>query len=279
MASPKLSVFTLHSRHWRENRYVYPVISRRSKGLSIGVNLNPDRVCNFNCVYCCVDRTTPSAVRDVDFDVLAGELDRMLGWAASGEIYGVEPISAAPQPLRRLNDVAFSGDGEPTSCGRFEDACRLAADLLAKHRLRDAKIVLITNATLLHRPAVARALEYLDAHNGEIWAKLDAGTEEFYRHVERTSIPLRRVLENIASAGQRRPIVIQSLFMRLDGKGPGGGEISAYVDRLGELVAQGCQIKLVQVYTLARKAMTVVDAVAAKVRDAGMNVETFYGPQ
>src|SRR5437660_9313353 len=70
----KLALFTQHSRHWRENRYVYPVISRRSKGLSIGVNLNPDTVCNFDCVYCCVDRTATPMVREVDLDLLAEEL-------------------------------------------------------------------------------------------------------------------------------------------------------------------------------------------------------------
>ncbi len=60
MAKHKTTLFTQHSRSWQSNRYVYPVISRRSKGLSIGVNLNPDKVCNFDCVYCCVDRTHPT---------------------------------------------------------------------------------------------------------------------------------------------------------------------------------------------------------------------------
>jgi wyosine [tRNA(Phe)-imidazoG37] synthetase (radical SAM superfamily) len=287
MASTKLNVFTQHSRHWHDNRYVYPVISRRSKGLSIGVNLNPDKVCNFDCVYCCVDRTVPPAVRKVDLDSLRDELDRMLGWEASGEIYQVEPINAAPPELRRLNDIAFSGDGEPTSYPRFEDACRITAELLEKHGLGSAKIVVITNATLLDRPAVAKAMEYLDGHNGEIWAKLDAGTEAYYRTVERTSIPLARVLANIAAAGRVRPIVIQSLFMQIRGIGPDDAEISAYVERLKELIAQGCKIKLVQVYTVARGTAEAyvsplpngqLDSIAARVRAAGLAVEAYYGP-
>ena len=49
MSGTTINLFTLHSRNWQTNRYVYPVISRRSKGLSIGVNLNPDKVCNFDC--------------------------------------------------------------------------------------------------------------------------------------------------------------------------------------------------------------------------------------
>src|SRR5688572_3296136 len=141
-----LPLFTRHSRSWQSNRYVYPVISRRSKGLSIGVNLNPDKVCNFDCIYCCVDRREPVAreYRDVDMCILATELDHMLSLAATGEIFQLPPFDQAPPALRRLNDVAFSGDGEPTSFPRFADACRLASDLLAGHQRPDVKIVVIT---------------------------------------------------------------------------------------------------------------------------------------
>jgi wyosine [tRNA(Phe)-imidazoG37] synthetase (radical SAM superfamily) len=284
----KLNLFTQHSRHWEKNKYVYPVISRRSKGLSIGVNLNPDKVCNFDCVYCCVDRTAPAAIKDVDMAVLREELDQLIAMAGSGEIFRHGPFDQTPEKLRRLNDVAFSGDGEPTSFAEFPAACAMAVELLEKHGRRDVKIVTITNATLLHRPKVAEALALLDQHNGEIWAKLDAGTEEYYRLIERTSIPLARVLENILAAGKVRPIVIQSLFMRVNGVGPEDAEISEYVSRLRELVAGGCQIKLVQIYTVARTTAEAyvtplsdeeVDGIAERVRgETGLNVEQYYGP-
>src|SRR3954451_20002116 len=239
-------LFTQHSRSWRDNRYVYPVISRRSKGLSIGVNLNPDKVCNFDCVYCCVDRTVPPTLRDVDLDVLREELAHLIELARTGELFAQPPFDQTPSHLRRLNDIAFSGDGEPTSYKEFRAACELSAGLLQQACLSDqVKLVVITNATLFHRPAVADALRFLDAHNGEIWAKLDAGTESYYRLVERTSIPLQRVLDNIAIAGRVRPIVIQSLFMHINGAPPDDAEITAYVRRLRELVSVGCQIKLV----------------------------------
>src|SRR5207253_10281927 len=115
MTTPKLKLYTEHARTWQANRYVYPVISRRSQGLSIGVNLNPDKVCNFDCIYCCVDRSEPPVVREVDLAVLRDELDHALTLADSGEIFQVPPLDQTPPPLRRLNDVAFSGDGEPTS--------------------------------------------------------------------------------------------------------------------------------------------------------------------
>lgn len=284
----KLQLFTLHSRSWQANRYVYPVISRRSKGLSVGVNLNPDKVCNFDCIYCCVDRTVPATVIEVDMDVLRDELRHMLQLVASGEIWTQPPFDRTPGHLKRLNDVAFSGDGEPTSFPQFAEACELAASELAACGLAaTTKIVVITNATLLRRPVVERALSFLDHHNGEIWAKLDAGTEDYYRHVERTSIPLSRVLDNIAAAGQVRPIVIQSLFMNVNGEPPPDPEIDAYITRLRELIDRGCRIKLVQVYTVARGTAEAyvtplddaqVDAIAARVCALGIDAEAYYGP-
>ncbi|MCH8853818.1 MAG: radical SAM protein, partial [Planctomycetes bacterium] len=72
------NIYADHSRNWKENRYVYPVISRRSHGLSIGVNLNPDKACNFDCVYCQVDRAVPGKFRSVDLNVLRIELEHMI---------------------------------------------------------------------------------------------------------------------------------------------------------------------------------------------------------
>ena len=62
-----------HRRVWRDFDYCYPVISRRSRGVSLGVNLNPDKVCNFDCVYCEVDRLTPAKRKDLDLDLLDKE--------------------------------------------------------------------------------------------------------------------------------------------------------------------------------------------------------------
>src|SRR6478736_6133962 len=60
------------------NRFVYAVISQRAHGLSIGINLNPDKCCNFDCAYCEVNRDLPGRDVVVDLDVLAAELDNLL---------------------------------------------------------------------------------------------------------------------------------------------------------------------------------------------------------
>ncbi|MCC6424204.1 MAG: radical SAM protein [Phycisphaerales bacterium] len=287
MATDKLKLYTQHSRTWQTNRYVYPVISRRSKGLSIGVNLNPDKVCNFDCIYCCVDRTVPADTTHVSLNILREELNHLLALGLSGQIFQQPPFDQTPPELRRLMDVAFSGDGEPTSFRQFGLVCRMVAEMLESHGGHGVKIVVITNATLLQRPAVAEALDFLDHHNGEIWAKLDAGTEAHYKRVVRSGTPMSRVLDNIAGAGRKRPVVIQSLFINIDGQPADDAEIDAYIQRLNDLVAQGCQIKLVQVYTIARTTAeayvtplsdAAIDAIANRIRKTGLNVNAFYGP-
>src|SRR6187401_899906 len=112
---------TRHERSYETNRFVYPVLSRRSEGISIGVNLNPDKVCNFDCIYCQVDRTTQSETTFVETDALLGELNDMISLVQSGSIYQTTKFRDTPPALRRLNDIAFSGDGEPTTHRNFDE--------------------------------------------------------------------------------------------------------------------------------------------------------------
>ena len=234
-------LFTSHPRIFATNRCVYPVLSRRAGGISIGVNLNLDRACNFHCIYCQVDRTELGGKKGtgVDLQRLAEELDRTVALVTSGRIYEGPQFRETPPPLRRLNDIALSGDGEPTAAANFDQAVEHCAEIRRRHRLDNVKLVLITNASLFHRPQVRRALETLDANNGEIWAKLDAGTEDYYAQVNRSAVPWRQILDNLRDAAARRPIVIQSLFLRIRGEGPPAAEVDAYCDRLKEILESG----------------------------------------
>lgn len=277
-----------HRRELLQNRYVYAVLSRRSGGVSIGINLNPDKVCNFDCIYCQVDRTTPGRYRRVDLQILEQELKEILAKASSGKLFEHPPFVGIPEPLREVKDIAFSGDGEPTTYPRFKETVELAIRAKEEAGLGHLKIVIITNATMFHRPKVKETLALLDRHNGELWAKLDAGTEGYYRLVDVTTIPFQRVLDNILEAARLRPIVIQSLFMRIHGVGPDAAEIAAFVERLREIIAGGGKITLVQVYTVARRPAQPyvtplsddeVDAIAEQVRNIPLPVATFYSGQ
>src|SRR5512140_1173630 len=105
-----------HERRWADNLYVYAVVSRRSGGVSVGVNLNPGKECNFDCVYCQVDRTVAPVVRKVDLARLRDELDKVLEAERDGSLYDARPFAVLPPPRRGVRDIAFSGDGEPTTC-------------------------------------------------------------------------------------------------------------------------------------------------------------------
>ena len=261
-------LFEDHTRQFAENRYVYPVLSRRAGGISIGVNLSPDKLCNFHCVYCQVDRELRAAgaeravpLKDagygmgepVDVDLLAAELDDMVDAVVSGRLFEGTRFGQTPASLQRLNDIAISGNGEPTLCPRFAEVVQLCAEARRRRRLDDVKLVLITNSTLLDRESVRRGLAVLDGANGEIWAKLDAGTEAYYRRVARSMVPFSKILDNVLITAQTRPIVIQTLLMRLEEKPPSGEEITAYCQRLTDILAAGGQIRLVQLHTVARR--------------------------
>lgn len=282
-----LPAYRRHERRWADHHYVYAVVSRRSGGVSIGINLNPDKACNFDCIYCQVDRTTPPLVRDVELPRLADELNALLAAERDGSLYADSPFDAIPASRRGIRDIAFSGDGEPTTYARFDEAVVTAADARRRFGLADAKIVLITDACYLTRPVVRDGLALMDANNGEIWAKLDAGTEDYYRLVNRPNYPLRHVLDNILDAARVRPVVIQSLWMRVHGQVPPSDEIAAYCDRLRELLAAGAKLKLIQLYTIARRtteayatplADAELDAIAATVQaTVPASVAVYYG--
>jgi wyosine [tRNA(Phe)-imidazoG37] synthetase (radical SAM superfamily) len=270
--------FRDHRRALDENRYVYAVVSRRARGISIGVNLNPDKRCNFDCPYCQVDRSTPGGPSRVDVDALRGELEDLLR-RAGDELWSSSPFDTVAPGLRRVADIAFAGDGEPTTPPEFPDAARAARE--ARDRLSPGvPLRLLTNATLFHKERVRAALAEFD----ELWCKLDAGTEEYFQRVDGTRLPFGRILDNLLLVARERPIVVQSLFPAFDGAPPGDEEIAAWVERLREITARGGRVDHVQVYTVARAPSDPrcgpvdaerLEAIAAAARAAGLDAAAY----
>jgi len=73
-----------HSRDSVDMRYVYPVISRRAGGVSVGINLNPNNACNWRCIYCQVPDLKRGGPPPIDLALLERELSDFLRWAGSG---------------------------------------------------------------------------------------------------------------------------------------------------------------------------------------------------
>ena len=136
---PTVPLHTDHARLFERNRFVYPVLSRRSGGISIGVNLNPDKICNFDCIYCQVDRRSQSETRFVETHALVEELRTTLDLVTSGAIYDTPKFRDVPAHLRRLNDIAFSGDGEPTTYKNFDELIQLCADVKREAEMRNVE--------------------------------------------------------------------------------------------------------------------------------------------
>lgn len=271
-------------RDFLENDLVYVVISPRARGLSIGLNLNPDKHCNFACAYCEVSRSTSGQIQTLDLDCLVRELQQTLGLVQSGALRERDWYRLLPPELLCLRHVALSGDGEPTLCPQIAEVIQAVVHLRALAAFPFFKLVLITNATGLDLPAVRMALGHFTSRD-EIWAKLDAGSQAYMEQVNQPQVPLDRVIENILELGRQRPVIIQSLFPSLAGKGPSGAEIDQYAHRLLDLKNRGAQISLVQIYSATRPTphsecghlpLKTLSGIARTVRETtGLRAEVF----
>ncbi len=269
-------------RDFLGNRFVYAVISSRARGLSLGVNMNPDKKCNFDCSYCEVDRRLSSPEKNLDVDVMAAELRKTISFIQSGKLAEQPGFHHLPSELLQLRQVALSGDGEPTLAANFVEAVQAVVRVRALGGF--FKIVLITNGTGLDQPHILRGLEFL-TKSDEVWIKLDGGTQAFIDKVNHPDLPLEKILSNILLIGRQRPVVIQSLFPAVHGEEPPYEEVREYAQRLKELKDGSAQISLVQIYSAARPGgnsewghlpLRVLSQIAQSVRQiTGIRAEVF----
>lgn len=273
-----------YARNFLHNRFVYAVVSPRAHGLSVGINMNPDRQCNFDCVYCEVNREVPPRELHLDVPVMVRELQHTLALVRDGKLHGVPGLQSLPEELLQLRHVTLSGDGEPTLCPNFSEAVHAVLHVRALGDFPFFKVVLVSNATGLDQPNVLDGLQAFTPKD-EIWLKLDGGTTAYLERVNRPKVPLDKVLANILLIARQRPVVIQSLFPKLSGEEPADEEIEAYVARLRTLKEAGAMISLVQVYSAMRPTLhpdcrhlplRALSRIAHAVRDvAGLRAEVF----
>lgn len=279
-------VLTPH-RHDRDGAgltYVYPVVSRRSGGLSVGINLNPNRACNFRCIYCQVPGLVRGNAPPIDRELLARELDGFLG-----EVLGGRWLEEhVPAGLRRLNDVAFSGDGEPTSATEFDAIVERVGEVLyARGLVGEIETVLITNGSFATQPAVGRGLELLGGLNGRVWFKVDAGTDGGLALINGWRGGVARLERNLRAAAARCPTWIQTCLFALDGAPPAAAGLEAYLALLERAVRGGVPLLGVLLYGLARPShqpeaprlsrldATWLEDLAGRVHELGLDCRVF----
>jgi wyosine [tRNA(Phe)-imidazoG37] synthetase (radical SAM superfamily) len=230
-------------------RYVYPVVSRRAGGVSVGINLNPNNACNWRCVYCQVPGLTRGGPPAIDLELLELELNGFLDWAVSGDFMATR----VPAGVRRLVDVAFSGNGEPTSAAEFPAAVALVERALAARGLaRDVLIRLITNGSLLERKTVQAGIARIGVAGGEVWFKLDAATPAGLARINGTRARPEAVARRLDRCAALAPTWVQTCLFRIDGEKPGESELEAY---LGLLAARATTLSGVHLYSLARPSL------------------------
>ena len=271
-----------HDRAAAGLTYVYPVVSRRAGGVSVGVNLNVNNACNWKCIYCQVPDLQRGAAPPVDLEKLRSELAGFLHDVIDGDFMQ----RYVPEQARRLNDIALSGNGEPTSAPEFASVIEVISEVRHAVSLADeVKTVLISNGSLMHQREVREGLRRLQPINGEVWFKIDSATRDGMRRMNGTRMGLTRVARNLAIASEACPTWIQTCVLAIDGAAPTEAEQSAYLDFVAEQLAQGIPLRGVLLYGLARQSFqpeadrlsslpaSWLDAYAERIRALGVAVK------
>ena len=238
---------SVHDRGADQSSLVYPVVSRRSGGLSVGINLFPDgKRCGFDCPYCEVRPFSGGVIFSAE--ALEAELEAFLaeGYKAAW----------APRPVR---DLCVSGNGEPTLSPHLWEALEICAAARRRHPAILAPgacpIVIITNSTGFMDEETARRLaEFARREPLEIWAKLDAGSQECFALMSRSPYSLDDISDALGNFARSTPLTIQTMVCDMGGGACATDDAEAltYAARVNAMLEKGAVINAIQVYTLAR---------------------------
>ncbi|MBF6650356.1 radical SAM protein [Methylobacter sp. BlB1] len=257
-----------HSRDVAGLKYVYPVLSRRAGGLSIGINFNTNNACNWRCVYCQVPDLQAGAAPEMDFQLLEDELRFFLDDVLNGDFYERFLI---PDGNRVIKDIAISGNGEPTSLKEFASAVTLIGEIATEIGvLPQSNFVLITNGSLVHQPRVQAGLKKLREYGGEVWFKFDSATEAGRRLINNAKQSYQASLENLMLSARLCPTRLQTCLLDYDKRGLSEEEKQAYLDML-KTIKMHVSLKGIMLYTIARPSMQPEAALLEKLSVEALN--------
>jgi len=239
-----------HERDSAQLTYVYPVVSRRAGGVSVGINLNPNNACNWRCAYCQVEGLILGSGPALDLDLLETELREFLGELLHGDWMERH----VPEGSRRVNDVAFSGNGEPTTSPDFAACMELVAGVLDElDPEKNLQTILISNGSQIHKPQVQAGLARLADRGGEVWFKLDGGTPVERSLLNGMEIPDQKVIDNLVQCSHLVRTRLQTMRVAVDGQGPGEEADGSWIELVRSAQAAGARVHDVLLYGLERK--------------------------
>jgi len=241
---------TNHDRDSSGMTYVYPVISRRAGGVSVGINLNPNSACDWRCVYCQVPGLVRGSAPEINLEQLRGELTTMLNEI----VHGGFMAERVPEGCCTLCDVALSGNGEPTSCKNFAEIVELIASVMQQFEL-EVPLRLITNGSYLHKPHVQAGLKQMGDVDSEVWVKVDSATETGIDRINGVSATPELLFKQVKAVAELCPTWIQTCMFAWDDSEPPETEVDAYLAFLKQLKAEDVPVKGVLLYGLARESM------------------------
>ncbi|HET8706289.1 MAG TPA: radical SAM protein [Pseudomonadales bacterium] len=277
------------NRHDRDSAgltYVYPVLSRRAKGVSIGINLNTNNACNWRCVYCQVPNLQRGAAPAIDLQLLEKELRDYLAYAEQNDFEFFDD-DGLQWPVV---DICFSGNGEPTASPQFSESVDLVISLLTHFKQNGKlKLVLISNGSEVYKPEVQSALKKMARNNGEIWFKLDAGAEADWKRINQTHLTSERVLNHLRNAANCIPVRIQTCVFGLSEDKVDQEWLANYLAFMQQIRDQNIAVLDVLLYSVARPPQLPEGAliervspgelhtVESGVRALGFSVQAFTG--
>jgi wyosine [tRNA(Phe)-imidazoG37] synthetase (radical SAM superfamily) len=276
-----------HNRDVSGMKYIYPVVSRRAGGVSIGINLNVNNACNWRCVYCQVPNLTRGTPPPIELEVLEQELRTFLAYVVHGDF--MQRYVAVSD--RHLQDIAFSGNGEPTSAKEFPQVLQLVdqvlrdfgllGDVLAVNQAQQIKVRLITNGSLMDKLPILNSMRQLANSNGEVWFKVDAGTKEAIARINDVNLDPQKHIARLKRCAAVCPTFIQTCMFGLDGRAPDESHVAAYLALIEQVKLN---IQGVHLYGLARPSFQAeadrlsrlptewLEAVAQRIREHGIVV-------
>jgi len=270
-----LTVFD-HNRALDGFKYVYPVLSRRAGGVSAGINLNPNNACNWQCAYCQVPGLIRGKAPKIDLARLESELRAFLTAVCQGDWL----LHHAPEGARVLRDIAFSGNGEPTSAKEFADAVALVVRVHAEFGLGSSiALRLITNGSLLGQARVQEGIRQLGQAGGEVWFKVDAGSADAIERINGVRLSPGTIARNLGTCAALCPTWVQTCVFRWNSLPPNNAELDAWLG-----VLTGATIQGVLLYGIARPSLQPAAArvsplsaeefgrIVVKVKEKGLTV-------
>lgn len=235
-------------------------------------------------MYCQVPELKLGSAPPVDLILLEKELRGFLHELLHGNFMQ----QRVPEAARRINDIALSGNGEPTSAKEFVQVIALIGRLQKELALPPhIKLVLISNGSLMHRSYVQEGLRQMAQLNGEVWFKLDRASAAAVQLVNNTQEKLEKARQNLATAIALCPTWVQTCWFAMDGAAPSRQDEDDYLNFMAGLLHDNIRPQGVLLYSLARPSLQPeaprlaalsgqqMNAFAERIRALGMALKIF----